>query len=189
MNHLTSASASVAIDPTLLALLTVFGAAIVSALTSLIVVQLQRVGEHRSWLRDRRLDAYTGYVVAMESYEDTQRQLSEIGQTLAEASKELDELHRMLIDGQIDVEQHDARVRSMQARLSSCERRQQEVAARARAIDDRVSGQIALFKILGPSRVADAAHRMPSPSQVREDPASHRRGLGRVMFEMQNALK
>jgi len=63
-----AASSAPAIDPTFQILLTVFGAALVTALAGFAGAWLQGRREHARWVRERRYDAYVGAMQVAERW-------------------------------------------------------------------------------------------------------------------------
>ena len=68
MLHFADDAAPVAaIDPTLLALLSIFGGALLAAVAGLIGAWIQSRREHRAWLREKRFEAFVSVRVLMRT--------------------------------------------------------------------------------------------------------------------------
>lgn len=61
---------SPAIDPTVLAILSIFGGALIAALAGLIGAWIQARREHRAWLREKRYEAFVNVKVFMRDIAD-----------------------------------------------------------------------------------------------------------------------
>lgn len=67
MSSASDAATTVAIDPTLLALLPVVGV-LLTIIAGLIGATVQRRGERAKWLRERRLEAYSDFLVVTDEF-------------------------------------------------------------------------------------------------------------------------
>lgn len=67
MSSASAAAATVPIDPTLLALLPIVGV-VLTIVAGLIGATVQRRGERAKWLRERRLEAYSDFLVVTDEF-------------------------------------------------------------------------------------------------------------------------
>ncbi|WP_166874426.1 hypothetical protein [Salinibacterium sp. ZJ450] len=62
----TSATSAAAIDPTMLALLSIFGGVIITVLAGFIGAWLQAKRDRTKWIRERRLEAYADHLTVTD---------------------------------------------------------------------------------------------------------------------------
>lgn len=75
------------IDPTILALLSIFGGALLTAVAGLVGALIQGRREHQRWVRERRYDAYLAYLKAEDAYRLLEREM----ETFQDATEEVGE--------------------------------------------------------------------------------------------------
>lgn len=74
-------AATVALDPTLLAILSIFGGAALTVIAGFFGAWIQSRREHSRWIRERRLEAFTALVTMHNEYES-----AEIASTYAQGN-------------------------------------------------------------------------------------------------------
>ena len=157
-----ASNAASALDPTAQVLLTVFGAAIVTALAGFAGAALQGRREHKRWVRQERLAAYLDFLRfahglwdLIDDRERIRAALDEIRPAVL-ALREEQQQTPPGADRDALVEKmktHNAKLDQLQQSLSSMA--DKETVGRASLIESSV----ACF-LLGPGRVADAAARV-----------------------------
>ena len=185
----TGTSDSAALDPTAQLLLTIFGAALVTALAGLAGAGLQGRREHKRWVRQERLAAYLDFLRfahgMWDLIDDRERVRAKID-VLKPKVVELREKQRNTPPGaprdalRAEMERYDGETDELLATLAEMDERGK--ASRASLIELSV----ACF-LLGPRRVADAAGRVAEATT--DSAASVYSRIEEMEAEMRWALK
>lgn len=130
MTFAAASTTTVAIDPTVLALLPISGVAL-TIIAGLVGAWIQSRREHKRWVREQRYEAYTRTI--------------HVGSTVRAVATEIVAIVRDIQKGKIP----ESKRESTAARLK-------ERTAHLNALSDAVSERMAPLVILGPKTVSDA---------------------------------
>ena len=148
-----------AIDPTLLALLSIFGGAMLTALAGVWGAWRQSRREHTRWVRERRYDAYTEFVQIVRSLLAERASATELRKTSTDLDKERARITAEPVAGLSAAELDDRK-----ARLDNVAEREKFVmenilstTENLKKLNARSAERVAAFYLLGPRRVTEAA--------------------------------
>lgn len=156
------------LDPTAQVLLTVFGAAIVTALAGFAGAAIQGRREHRRWVRQQRLAAYVLFLQfahgLWDIVDDQERMRSKVDDLKARIIAVHDDLGHLTTSAEGDalramLEQFDRELDKVLTQLHETDTRAHDVR------DSMIESSVACF-LLGPKRVADAAGRLAESTSV-----------------------
>lgn len=181
-------AAGTALDPTTQVLLTIFGAALVTALSGFAGAALQARRDHKRWIRQERLAAYVNFLqlvyqiwALLGDYE----RLSERGH---EARAAVDELAARLAAGVTEEEREAIRAQSAKnaETLDDLEASLNEVQTGIKALEDSAIELTVAANLLGPQPVAVAAAKITDASGA--GAAEIRLRINRLESTMRSAL-
>lgn len=156
------AEAAAAIDPTMLALLSIFGGAALTVGAGFLGAWIQSRREHEKWLREQRYEAFVRALVLIRDARSLARQLTHLLGRVAEGSPEGEARNRLVAD------LTDVKKRAIESR-------------------DRVNAAAAPISILGPSTVEQAMNAFV-PSLASGDEAATQRAELTLVESMRTAL-
>lgn len=178
-----------ALDPTAQVLLTIFGAAIVTALAGFAGAAFQARRDHRRWIRERRFEAYVDWLKyahelrdMLDDLERLRTQSDQIGSAIKTAvdaraaSDVVDEKNALTLV----LNDHHEKAARMQGTLG-------ELDARRKLHATQLIDRGAAFFLLGPKPVVEAASRIADA--LDEDSATVHRAIERMEFQMRRALR
>ena len=189
------ASATVAIDPTLLALLSIFGGALLTAAAAAWGAWRQSKREHMRWLRERRYESYVDQIRTLRTVEAALANSNRVNDSHLRLSARAQELMQKLdeaksSDDEIEAIETEAdRIGAEKARLT---RQSKMIEKRLSGLVEEIEHRIAPFYLLGPAHVRDAARvaaralRDPAVDQeiaFRDLEAAMRRAIGVEDFD------
>lgn len=178
-----------ALDPTAQVLLTIFGAALVTALAGFAGAALQSQRDHQRWVRERRLNAYVAWLKTAHGIRDVlddierlrsqKDQLAVAIKTVVDARRASDDVaEKAALTAELS--KHHAKADAARAELV-------EVSARRKRNMSQLIESGTEFFLLGPKPVAEAASRIAAVLNTDSDTVG--RAIERMEFEMRQALK
>jgi len=177
-----------AIDPTVLALLSIFGGALLTAAAGAWGAWRQSKREHTRWARERRYEAYLEYIKALRTFHLISADVMKLNTQIDALTADADGIKaRMgeLPDGS-DSSDLMAEAKDLQERTQRVAKRQADTIATLKDQHQKIVDSVAAFKLLGPSDVATAAQDVGSGNGG--SIGDHEIALGQLMEKMRAAL-
>lgn len=162
---LATATPAPGLDPTMQVLLTVFGAALVTAFAGFVGAGVQSRREHTRWLKQERLAAYVAFLrVAHEMndlYEKVETTQAEVDEHSARVAAWIASAAENPV---VSTSEGDELVRESQETVASFTAATQEYTDRLKAMQASMIESSVAFKLLGPRPVAKAAEKIETTS-------------------------
>lgn len=178
-----------ALDPTMQVLLTVFGAALVTALAGGLGIWFQSRRERSHWLREQRLSAYFGMLVVAQDLIDSIAANDEHEAAVAVDVAELEGIAARLPKVTTTTERDELleRNRKVQDRLKSRQRALKRERTAMDAAIEKMNEKLTSFRLLGPKSVREASGAILDARGA--GVATMRTELAAMEIEMRKALK
>lgn len=188
--HLLVAAAATpddaAIDPTTLALLSIFGGVIVTALVGLIGAWIQSTREHSRWIRERRLDAYIRFLGVVQAFEAERVEAAAVGAEIKVLAQQNDETHRRY---EASTDPHERATLKKagdeyNAQLDILIKLSERASERVRVLRESLAENSVPFGLLGPRAVQEFAVVVDAS----DDENAYSQNMARLHGEMRRAL-
>lgn len=158
--------AAVAIDPTALALLGIFGGAALTAIAGWIGAGIQARREHTKWLRERRYETYIEFLRAVRAFQQVQNDSKNIVSPVDRANAKnlpstehlLTLLNAALQGEQVDLVELTVGAQRRSNHNQTLTTKLEQYFDRLRNVVRLLHDAIAAFEVLGPSEAATAAN-------------------------------
>ncbi|MGM7696814.1 hypothetical protein [Microbacterium sp. A84] len=178
-----------ALDPTTQILLTVFGAALVTALAGFAGAAVQARRDHRRWVRERRFDAYVDWLKYAHEIRDVLENIERLGSEknqLMVAIKTAVEA-RITSDDDLEKAKRTEELTAHRAKAASVSEELVAVNARRKSNLAQLIERGTAFFLLGPKPVAEAASHIADVMGT--DSVTVSRAVEVMEREMRRALK
>ncbi|WP_404472349.1 hypothetical protein [Microbacterium aerolatum] len=146
-------------DPTLLAVLSIFGGAGLTTAAGFVGAGIQARREHSRWIRERRLDAYVRFLAVVQAFEAENIEATEIGEQIKALGEQNAQTHQRYQDS-ADPEERAALKAIGEGCNSELEiliKLSDRGSERVRKLRETLAEDSVPFGLLGPREVREAA--------------------------------